>query len=285
MYIEPHSALPVFLARFIIRRSHLIIHYHEYHSPDEFERPGMRMAKWFYRLEKRWLYPAAKWISQTNAMRLDLFLQDNPEVNSSKAVEMPNYPPAAWWEGENAAWGDGRHCTQGLRFVYVGALSRADTYIEEAVSLIRSMGPQASLDIYSYNFHEEARPYLLSIEDAQIRFHDEGVDYDELPRYLRNYHVGLILYRGNTPNYVHNASNKLFEYLACDLDVIYPKEMEGVKPYANTAVRPRVIECDFANMSGFAYRREGRQKLPSRHRTYCCEAELARLERAMLEGL
>ena len=221
LYIEPHSAFPVFLSRLFTRRPRIFIHYHEYHSPEEFQKPGMRMARWFHSLEKSRLYPVAQWISQTNESRMKLFHEGNPEIDVSKMAVLPNFPPASWWDGENRAW---TLETAPLRLVYVGALSRVDTFIEEAVAWIKEMGPtEATLDIYSYNLHGETRAWLNRVADDQIRFHDQGIAYDELPQVLRRFHVGLILYKGNTPNYVHNASNKLFEYLSCGLDVIYPK--------------------------------------------------------------
>lgn len=278
LYIEPHSALPVFLSRFFWRKSLLFIHYHEYHRPGDFKHPGMRVARLCNFLERRWLYPAASWISQTNQDRLQLFLDDNPDVGASKARLLPNYPPSSWWTGCNRAWSQPG---EPVRMVYVGALSRADTFIEDVVTWVMRSSTPATLDIFSYNMHSEARSYLQSVACGKIRFHEEGVNYDDLSGLLRGFHVGLILYKGNTPNYIFNASNKLFEYLACGLDVIYPKQMKGVKPYATMTQQPRVIECDFENMDEFAFRLEGRMILPKGQCPVTCELALASLERAM----
>ena len=43
------------------------------------------------------------------------------------------------------------------------------------------------------------------------------INYDNLPTTLNKYQVGVILYKGHIPNYVYNAPNKLFEYLAAFL--------------------------------------------------------------------
>jgi hypothetical protein len=244
----------------------------------------MRMAGWFHRLEKSRLYPEANWISQTNETRMKLFLDDNSEIQPSQAAVLPNYPPSAWWNGENRAW-SGLQPVAPIRFVYVGALSRADTFIEEAVSWIRGLGSEkATLDIFSYNLQAETRCWLRSVAGDGIRFHEEGIPYDDLPQRLRDFHAGLILYKGNTPNYIHNASNKLFEYLACGLDVLYPRQMEGVAPYACGDRRPRVIERDFYDRQEFSYSVQGRQQLPPMEERYCCETELARLEN-MISGI
>jgi len=283
LYIEPHSALPALLYWPFRRRSRLFIHYHEYHAPGDYQQPGMRMARWFHRLERKWLYAAAAWISQTNPARLALFLSDHPEIQHSKCTTLANYPPASWARGENLPWHSGTDGT--IKLVYVGALSSTATYIEEAVHWVRAMSKPVTLDVYSGNLHPDTRAFLRSIADDQIRFHEGGAPYDSLPNVLRRFHAGLILYRGATPNYVHNATNKLFEYLVCGLDVIYPAEMEGVKPYADGDSVPRVIECDFRNLSSFTYSMEGRQALPKRDiAAFSCEAELGRLERAMLSS-
>jgi len=286
LYIEPHSAFPVFLSQLFLRRARLFIHYHEYHAPGDFDKPGMRMARWSQRVENLWLFTKAKWVSQTNESRLVLFLADHPEINPSIASVLPNYPPHQWWSARNRAWAGEQTTHEAIRLVYVGALSMVDTYLEEIVAFIKSQRTEdITLEIYSYNLHEETRDYLRKAVDEQIRFHEEGVDYDALPNLLRDFHAGLILYKGNTLNYVHNATNKLFEYLACGLDVIYPKPMEGVKPYASLTSRPRVIECDFEDMEGFSYDLQGRQQLPSTDAKYYCDSELERLEKAMLDSI
>jgi len=286
LYIEPHSALPVFLSRLIGRRSCLFIHYHEYHSPNEFTKPGMRMAKWFHKLEKSWLYPSAEWISQTNEDRVRLFIEDNHEIEQSKLNVLPNYPPSYWFNGDNRAWKGMQPNSTVIRLVYVGSLSRVDAFIEEVVTWIMQLErPTVTLDIYSYNIHTETREYLREIGCAQIRLHEKGVDYDDLPNLLRDYHVGLILYKGNTPNYVYNATNKLFEYLACGLDVIYPRKMSGVKPYACSTLKPRVIECEFENMNNYSYQLHGREQLPSADLQPNNEVVMKKLEKVMLDSI
>ena len=278
LYIEPHSVFPVVLSRLFTRRARIFAHFHEYHSPDEYEKPGMRMARWFHKLEKRWVFPKVAWISQTNLQRLELFLRDNPEIDKSRAQVLSNFPPLCWWQTQNQAWSKNNRADEPIRFVYVGALSRADTFIEETVIWIAQLGPlKASLDIYCYNMHPETREWLRTVADKQIRVHESGIAYEELPGLLSEFHVGLILYKGNTPNYVHNASNKLFEYLSCGLDVLYPFQMAGVRPYRISARVPRVVECDFSNLTELTYTREGRTTLQPLSQLYDCESEYERL--------
>lgn len=244
IYFEPQSSLPVYLAGIARPGMPVFIHHHEYHEPAEFLKPGMRLARIFHNIEKKVLFPRAVWISHTNAARLELFLADNPVGLREKARILPNMPPASWGSEPNRAWSNSP--SGPLRMVYVGSLSREDTYIESCVRWIqRQPDNSVTLDIYAYNADDDTREFLQGLNTDAIRFHPEGARYDDLPQLLRGFHTGLILYRARTANFRHNASNKLFEYLACGLDVVFPAPMLGVKQYERSNETPRVIQVDF----------------------------------------
>lgn len=247
LYFEPHSSFPAFLYCLIARRCRLFVHHHEYYEGRAFQERGMRVVKFYHWIERKWLFNRAEWISQTNVDRLSLFRKDHPRVDDSKLHALPNLPPRMWADGENEAW---KHGTRGgLRLLYIGALSLRDTFVKNLVQWVRSDGTVGfELDIFSYNYDSETARFLKQCCGDRVRFHDQGIEYDRIPTLARGFHVGLILYKGNTQNYVYNASNKLFEYLAAGLDVWYPKQMLGVKPYARLDRIPRVIELDFENL-------------------------------------
>jgi hypothetical protein len=248
MYFEPMSSLPVLIAHKLGARARSFIHHHEYHEPEEFLRPGMRFARTLHRLEQDELFADADWISHTNGERLKMFLRDNPKAPAAVSRVLPNLPPRSWATRRDSPW---TSATPPFKLVYVGSLSRADTYVEEAVGWITSRAARdVTLDIYAYNLDTDTRSWLATLGDDLIRFHPKGVEYDELPRVLSGYHAGLILYKAHSPNYEHNASNKLFEYLACGLDVLFPSEMLGVQPYARDDRAPRVLEVDFRTGHG-----------------------------------
>lgn len=244
LYFEPQSSFPVYIAT-VGRRIPVFIHYHEYHEPAQFLEKGMRLARVFRRLEER-LQKRARWISHTNPERLELFLADNPGAARDVSRVLPNMPPASWFMGSAGGWLNAP--PPPLRLVYVGSLSRQDTYIEPVVNWLRAQ-PRGSvtLDVFAYNTDSDTRRYLQSIDEDFITFHPSGVHYDDLPEALARFHTGLILYRANTLNYRHNASNKLFEYLAVGLDVLFPSSMLGVASYARAHEAPRVLEVDFEN--------------------------------------
>jgi len=246
VYIEPASAFPVWVHSLLRPGVPLFIHHHEYHSPDQFLRPGMRLVRMFHGLERRRLFGRAAWISHTNAKRLEMFAGDCPMVPQQVLRVFPNFPPGAWRRLTNRAWDDAGGT---FRFVYVGSLSLRDTFLEAFVHWILARPARSvRFDVYAYNLDAETREFLLKHECDALRYFPEGVGYEQLPEVLGGYHAGVILYRAETLNYRFNETNKLFEYLICGLDVWYSDRMEGVKPHRRIDQRPRVLECDFERM-------------------------------------
>lgn len=261
LYFEPHSSAAAFLYLLCRPRCRLLIHYHEYREPREYRDPGNRLFGWYHRLERRFLYRRAIWISETNSDRVRFFLQDTPEVDPAKLRVLPNYPPAAWSALRAATRGEST-C---LRLVYVGAASIRDTFVAEVVRWVQNQPTGAvSLDLYVNNSDVQTEQMLRQAEAVcdHLRLYSGGVPYHQLPELLRQYDVGLILYRGTTLNYVYNAPNKLFEYLACGLDVWFPGCMLGVKPYARSHVWPRILETDFQRLAELNLQVLKRRDLP-----------------------
>jgi hypothetical protein len=234
VYYESYSAFPICLYYLTFgRNKSYFIHYHEYESPEAYNN-GMRLVKYYHILEKRYLYPVAQWISQTNQDRLQLFRNDHPSVKSYQLHVMPNYPPANWWS---------RHKTTQyqvdsiIKTVYVGSLSLKDTFIEEYCNWVLAQNGKVHFDVFAYNLHKDTIVYLNDLKSPYINFYSKGIAYDSLPDVLVNYDIGLILYKAHTENYQYNAPNKLFEYLACGLGVLYPDVMLGIKPYESHSIK------------------------------------------------
>lgn len=285
LYIEPHSSFPATLFRLINFRHRLFIHYHEYYEPEHFHAPGMRMIAFYHWFARKILYRKAEWISQTNADRVRMFCEDHPRVNRSKVHVLPNLPPTSWRKSIEPTWIAHPHAT--LKLLYVGSVSLHDTFIAELVEWLRRQPDgQFSLDVYSTNCDAAAEDFLNRSAGPNLRYHHEGIPYDKLPDVLPHYHVGLIIYRGNTRNYIYNETNKLFEYLACGLDVWYPKQMLGIKPHARTDIAPRVVEMDFERLQDIQLAelrdRSGLKFQPFELR---CEDVLGELKLAMVEAV
>jgi hypothetical protein len=250
IYFEPHSAFAAYLYYRIYQgRAKLFIHHHEYYSAKDYLRSNNKSIRIFHRLEICDLFKRAKWISQTNRKRLELFEADHPSVDSTKFRVLSNLPPAKWKETKNLAWLS--NAVNGtLKLVYVGSVSLADTYLREVVEWVCQQNKDVvSLDIFAYQLDTATSNFLKENESSNLRFHSTGVSYDDLPQILSIFHVGLILYKGNTVNFQHNATNKLFEYLACGLDVWFASNLQGVRPYQTESTYPRVIPVDFTRLS------------------------------------
>jgi hypothetical protein len=262
-----------FFKRFVSRRSGLMIHYHEYMSPQDYEQ-GMKLNKWFHRLERK-LYPQTIWVSHTNEERMKRFLADNAESADNAAAKiphpfiLPNYPPRSWIRSEAGP------VHQPVRIVYVGSLGMESMYLKEFAEWVIAQQGKVIWDIYALHVSDDIKEYLLRVHPERIRFKGACYYYD-LPSLLPGYDVGVVLYKGIMPNHIHAVSNKVFEYIACGLDVWYAREMTGTHPYDTPAgVFPRIVPVDFSAPDRLDLEkmldRTGREFRPS---SYFCEEAL-----------
>ncbi len=248
MYYESYSAFPALVYQWIFPKTRLLVHYHEHHEPEWYEQ-GMKTVKWFHQLEKKMAYPKAKWISQTNRERLDMFLKNNNLLfRADRHFVVPNYPLRSWGKNNDIIK---TGAEQPVRMVYVGSFSSMHTlYIKELLEWIKFLRGAATLDIYFFSTTPEIREWIETLQCSDIRLMDK-VDYENLPDVLKNYQVGVIIYKGVDTNFVFNAPNKLFEYLACGLDVWYPQEMEGCYEYDSAEYWPKVLRLEFNNLKQY----------------------------------
>jgi hypothetical protein len=219
-------------------------------TPLEYAQKGMRVINYSHKKEK-YLYRRANWISHTNKKRVELFLADHPDVNRRVCKVLPNYPPKDWLTSMNPR----RAAGSPLRLVYVGSFGSLEhLFIRELLTWIKALNGQLTLDVYSYNVSPEVYDFFSSLEASNVQLKG-SINYSQLPSILANYNVGLIFYKATSLNVEHCAPNKLFEYLACGLDVWFSEEMTGCYPYMRDDVYPKVIKVDFKNLSGFEYKK------------------------------
>ncbi|HVU57441.1 MAG TPA: hypothetical protein VHD83_20400 [Puia sp.] len=242
LYYETMSSLPALIyKRWFGKKARLLIHYHEYVSPREYQE-GMKLTRWLHEKEAHF-YRDADWLSQTNDQRAAFFRADHKEPGLPSISILPNYPPASWQRtGEEAGRADGV-----VKAVYVGALSLETMYVREMAEWVMGLGGRLTWDIYSGNSAAGAREYIEGLNSPWIRFHG-GVDYYSLPAILKQYHVGLILYKGHIPNYIYNVPNKLYEYLVSGLDAWFPSVMTSSLGLLTEGAYPRVAALDFTRL-------------------------------------
>jgi hypothetical protein len=273
--VEPHSALAAWMYYNIFRgKAALFIHHHEYYAPEDFLRPGMRLLRSTCRLERGDLFARAAWVSQTNEERMRLLRAWNPNIRGDAARILPNYPPEEWI-GKAAAL-HSRPASGRIRLIYLGSVSFEDTFIREAATWVARHADRASLHVAGNNIKQEVWNWLHALGSPNITFDSSGCDYSELPDLLTQFDVGLVLYKGNTLNFVHNIPNKTIEYLACGLDVWYPREVEGMRRFHESFPEERLVEVDFRDPAAsipIVAPSAGKQ----RDFPYTCEAAMAPL--------
>jgi hypothetical protein len=201
----------------------------------------MWLNRYFHNKEK-WLYPRAAWISHTNEDRLQQFARDENLDMRLQGYALPNYPPQAWIQQKE------RNTGLPLKIVYIGALGLDTMYTEAFARWVMAQEGKVIWHIYTHNISADARRYIESVQGDWIRLYP-GVAYHALPDVLRQYDIGVILYNGHIPNYVYNAPNKLFEYMACGLDTWCPAVVKGCIPYITNDTWPKVISFDFSSLS------------------------------------
>jgi hypothetical protein len=279
LYYETLSAGAACLYKKLINpQCGLYVHYHEYTSPEEYKN-GMFLNQWLHQLEKR-VYRETSWVSHTNEYRLSMFIKDTGDKAPSNVYVVPNYPPKYWQSvvKNNNEKVNAKRTT----FVYVGALSLETMYVEAFARFIQQYPDKYSWDIYSDNFTDETLLFFKELRASNIVFKG-AIEYDQLPGVLTAYDIGVVLYKGHIPNYVYNAPNKLFEYIACGLDAWFPQEMIGSHSYITDKCFPEVLQVDFHKLDQL-------DVLPGKYREgyraanneYFCENSLINLTTKLL---
>jgi hypothetical protein len=246
MYYETISSLPAYVyKKYINKKANLFIHYHEYTTKQEYL-TGSPLNRYFHKLEQQ-IYKDAKWISHTNEVRLNKFLKDNNITFNNDIHKLnPNYPSKIWGL-QNEKWDE----ISPIKLVFAGySVDPNGCFILELIEWLSIQKQHSILDIYCIK-QNSLPSHLIGKQGNTTVNTCETVAYQYLPPVLKNYHVGLILYRGLTPNYIYNAPNKLFEYLACGLDVWFPQEMKGCQSYIENNFIPQVLELNYNALKAF----------------------------------
>jgi hypothetical protein len=273
-YYETSSAAPPYLLKKLKPSLRLFIHYHEYITPEEYNKVGL--WKRLLILEKK-IYNKAEWISHTNEDRLQLFVQDTGIVKDGKLHALPNFPSMEW-----NTRSDRPSFSSPVKIVYVGAIGFDALYIKEFASWVEAQAGKVTWEIYSQQDDSSLKSFLKEINSQFITV--KGfIPYHQMPEVLGKYDVGVILYKGLSPNFIYNAPNKLFEYLACGLDVWFSQEIKGAYPYIRTESYPKVISVPFNSLELNLEKLIDREHLSYTPTTYYCEEQYKRIKNLLLQ--
>jgi len=92
-------------------------------------------------------------------------------------------------------------------------------YLEEVLRLVSNQPNELELTLFSQDVSSSAINLISQYESETIVL-KSAIDYIELPQELVKYDIGLVLYKGHSPNFIYNVPNKVHEYLHCGLKVL-----------------------------------------------------------------
>lgn len=247
IYFETLSSWPALMYKKIRgKRINLMVHYHEYTEPELYKQ-GMFLSRWMHGMEAK-MYQRFSWVSHTNSVRLQMFKNDNQlnEMPETVFHVIPNYPPQSWLNYTKKDFSK----IKLKRLVFVGSLGYKNMYLQEVIDWLRIHKDEFSLDVFSYNIDEKAKQALEKTGNKNIRYCG-GCDYQSLPEILKSYDIGLVIYKPFSQNTIHAVSNKVFEYLACGLDVWFSDDMSYTFKFVRENVYPKIVPVDFKRLNLF----------------------------------
>lgn len=244
-YYESLSSLPIVIYRFFNSKFNLYIHYHELFTLKQLEK-GRALHKLFSKLEVKYLYSNAIWISQTNSKRMEIFLQQHHlDFNPKQHKCLPNYPSKEWLANkEEKHLEDYEKRKDVTKLVHIGALSFNDMYLNEVLETFGN-NDKFELHFYSHATNKEIINKLESFNNVSFM---GSINYNAIPNLRLKYDIGLVLYKGNSLNFTYNAPNKIFEYLALDLDVWCSKKLITAFDYVIEDTYPKMLMVDYENL-------------------------------------
>ena len=206
-----------------------------YHNHDKLETESMQ------RFTMNWLaLKAEKRIFRT----LDIFSLPADERQtyfplndfSGQYFFLPNYPSLSFFRQFKAQ----RPLEDTIKLIYQGAIC-AEHGLEEIISLLQFSinGKRLSLSIFG-EINDSYRLFLTDLAlqyKVRDRLHFKNrVAYQELPQHTTQHHIGIAINKPSSINYetAGTASNKIYEYAALGLPIIYygsTHYVKHLKPY------------------------------------------------------
>jgi len=211
---ETLSVFPLWLVAQLKTNTKAHIHFHEYLSLPERLVSSLYM-KLLFKFEDKILKEFH--CSQTNEDRKRLFLNDKSYLSSEQVEVRPNLPPKLWWNQYGKfkrISNDGK-----IRLVYIGVCDNKTMYVKELLDWVNANQEILHLTIISQELDNGTKKIILDYNCNAVKIM-QPIDYYDLPKELIKYDIGLVLYKGHTPNYIYNVPNKVYEYLSCGLQVL-----------------------------------------------------------------
>ncbi|WP_163514099.1 glycosyltransferase family 4 protein [Gelidibacter japonicus] len=275
LYFESISVSPlaIFQKIFQLNKYNIFVHYHEYFSMADYKKQSL-----FERLGRKYELPilkSARWVSHTNNDRLNFFKNDFPTLDISKLQVMPNYPSRLWSiESSKYASKENVKGNNTIKLLYIGSLSFEGMYLNE---ILTQYGNNNKFEITFYS-HTSNKKIINTLNSYKNVEYKGSINYIDIPSLRGLYDVGLVLYKANSLNVKYCAPNKIFEYLALDLDVWCSDKLITAQDYIIEKTFPKMLLVDFANLDTFQFREALSKKgLYYKQSPYFCEEVYATL--------
>ena len=199
------------------------LHFHEYRKPDRMQ---LSLFEWLSEREIRRLMLKPRHVSHVTEARKRLLIDEGIHLRNEIHV-MWNCPRLEWSAISHV---DERHSNT---LVLVGALGK-NTWSKEVMEAFECQN--------EYNLHVYGKDGFESTPRVK---YCGWIEYENLPKVLSKYRVGLVWYNGESENFTSGISNKIFEYLHCGLKVIVSQDMTEAYNRLHTAYGGSVSFVDF----------------------------------------
>jgi glycosyltransferase involved in cell wall biosynthesis len=170
--------------------------------------------------------------------RLRYFKKHYPSTNGIPQVLVENFPFYTEVPEERQPPADE------VRVVYLGGFG-AGRFTEEIIEAFSGMDPKMRLDIVGFGrpaYVEALKAGLKQRKVDHVRILP-GIPHASIPRFLKDYHIGVALYRNTNLNNYYCAPNKVYDYLMNGMPVItndYPGLLEVIEENKVGACIPEV---------------------------------------------
>ncbi len=128
---------------------------------------------------------------------------------------------------------------------HVGNVGGTDHYFKEIIQAAEKLSDENIYFVFIGRQSDEVKNIQKNIYSKKILFFDK-IPHQELSQIYPFFNIGLILYKGLSPNFEYAAPNKLYEYWAWGIkSLAHP--LKGLKGVFNNEVQGQLI--NFENQS------------------------------------
>lgn len=205
---------PAIWYKFFFPRTKIIYDSHEIYPEAVEEKKGSLVKFFFLMLEKFCIKFVKSVVGVTKPQRE--FMKRRYRIKNF--LILPNFPmKTEYFAGQKPV-------NKIMKIVYAGGIHRNRGYeqLVEAVSILKGKREDFIVELVGDGPHRTTIEEMVRRKGLESFITFIGsVHYSQVKDYLNNADIGIALYQP-TPNCDYSISNKIFEYIVCELPLIYP---------------------------------------------------------------